>query len=319
MKLKGILVSIFSLLCIIAVPLTAAAYDLPSVNLGFTSFMDGAPPSGPGVYFTEYVQYWTADEFEDEISDFDDNFNSVKDLTAWISISQITYQSDTEVILGGKWGIDVLIPYVSLDLAHITPEPPEDNGSGLGDIWVGPYLQWDPIMGKKGPKFMHRLSLGFMLPTGDYDQNKELNQGSNYFSFNPYWAATYFVTPKWTATTRIYYLWNDKNDEPNRRDVAGGVREVQAGQAIHINFATAYEVMPGKLRLGLNGYYLKQIKESEKDGVKISGKEKIMALGPGMIYSFNKDAHLFLNTYIEREARLRPEGERVTLRFVYHF
>ncbi len=319
MKLKGIVLSIIALF-IIAVPMTGSAYDLPSLNLGFTSFMDGAPPSGPGLYFTEYVQYWTADEFEDGASEPLFPSQIGEDLTAWISLSQITYQSDTEVMLGGKFGIDVLLPYVSLDLSYKTPGPLADNGTGIGDIWVGPYLQWDPIMGENGPKFMHRFSLGFIIPTGDYEVDKELNQGSNFFSFNPYWAATYFVTPKWTATTRIYYLWNGKNDDPNRYAVANGVTEVQAGQAIHINFASSYEVIQGKLRLGINGYYLRQIKETEYNGVDQAGsKEKIMAIGPGMLFSFNKDAHLFLNTYIERESKSRPEGERVTLRFVYHF
>lgn len=323
MKRKFAMVHICSLFTGLMMTTTPQAYDLPAVNLGFTSFLDGAPPAGPGFYFSQYLQYWNADKFADK--DGGKAFPSFADeeLSAWISLSQFIYQSDDELLFGGKWGIDVLIPFVSLDLDYGVSNTfgfPEDNGGGLGDILIGPYLQWDPIMGENGPIFMHRLEFQMIFPTGKYDQDRELNPGSNFFSFNPYWAATLFITPRITASTRFHYLWNAENNKVNRNFAALGADDTQAGQAIHFNLDMAYEILPKQLRVGINSYYLKQISDTQINGNDVeSRREQVFGIGPGAVYHFSQNDHVFFNFYFESFAENRPEGDRINLRYVHHF
>ncbi|MCU0538759.1 MAG: transporter [Desulfobacterales bacterium] len=297
---------------------TACAYDLPAVNLGATSFMDGGPPSGPGLYLSQYFQYYTSNKFTDSKGDKLLPGSANEELDVWVSLTQMIYQSDQALLFGGKWGLNLIVPLVSFDLDYGNNGPyPEDNGAGLGDVNAGVFLQWDPVMGPRGPIFMHRIELTFLLPTGKYDSEKELNPGSNFFSFNPYWSGTLFLTPEWTFSTRIHYLYNFKNNDPNRAFAGAG--DSQAGQAVHLNFATSYGVLPN-LKLGINGYYLKQFTDLEVDGDSVdNSREQVFAIGPGLLWMINKDASLFLNMYVESMAENRPEGERFNLRFVYHF
>jgi hypothetical protein len=295
------------------------SYELPSVNLGLTSFLDGGPPAGPGFYFTQYLQYYTSDRLNDANGNRLLPFFANEDLNVWVSLSQFIYQSNQDILLGGKWGLDLIVPIVGLDFSStLGPAGPRDNGAGIGDIVVGPFLQWDPIMGSSGPIFMHRIEFQMIFPSGKYSSQKELNPGSNFFSFNPYWAGTVFVTPKWTASWRIHYLWNSENDDPNRQFWPAD--NTQAGQAIHLNFATDYEVWEKRLRLGINGYYLKQITDTQLNGHDLAdSREQVFGIGPGALLHITPNSHLFFNLYFETAAENRSEGTRMVLRFVQHF
>ncbi len=293
------------------------AYQLPSVNLGATSFLDGGPPAGPGFYFTEYLQYYYSDKLTDQHGNRLLPSSANENLNVWASLSQFIYQSNQQLLPSARWGLDVIVPVVSIDFNSTLPAP-QDNGTGLGDVLVGPFLQWDPIMGCNGPLFMQRIEAQMICPTGKYSSNRELNPGSNFFSFDPYWAATVFITPKWTASWRIHYLWNAANDNPNRQ--FAGANDTQAGQAFHLNFATDYELWSKRLSAGLNGYYLKQFTDDQVDGRSLSGsREQVLGIGPGLVFHCSQNTHFFLNLYIETQAENRPEGIRLNMRYVQHF
>jgi hypothetical protein len=306
-----------------AVGAAQSPQPLPSVNLGFTSFLDGGPPAGPGFYFQQYVQYFYANEFKDV------NGNEVPlldDLHALASLSQGIYQSDQSIpLLGGKWGIDVILPFVYLNVDPAPGSPLNANKVGLGDLLIGPFIQWGPIMGKKGPIFMHRIELQNLVPVGDYDDDKVLNAGSNFYSFNPYWAATLFMMPRWKFTWRLHYLWNAENDRPLKRLFGPPGSPIpddtKAGQAIHLNFASSFELLPKRLHVGVNGYYLKQITNTKVDGNNLHGtREQVLGIGPGAVWHFSPNDHLFANTYFEVATKNRPEGRiRLNLRWTHHF
>lgn len=318
--MKRLRCTIIILTALLVTGKTAFAYDLPPVNLGFTSFLDGAPPAGPGLYLTQYFQYFSSDTLE--------NGPPKHQVDVLIGATQLFYQSKKEGPWGSKLGMDAILFYAGFDVTPAASPFIQENSAGIGDILLGPYLQWDPVMRENGPKFMHRIEFQMILPVGKYSDQYELNPGSNVFSFNPYWAATYFITPRWTTSWRLHYLWNGKNSDPSigtrgavkfqRPDLE--VDEIQAGQAVHLNFASGYEIIPNQFRAGLNGYYLKQVSDTRVDGQKVSGRrEKVFAIGPGAVWHFNQNTHLFLNLYFETSAENRPKGDRWNLRFVHHF
>ena len=308
--MKHRLLSVAALAALLSTAVSSSAYDQPAVNLGFTSFLDGIPPAGPGLYAAQYVQYYHAGHLPDL------PFPGDPELDAVISLTQVLIQHPAPVLGGANIGLDLILPAAAFDLdADGTPLTAQD---GLGDLLIGPYIQW-VIMGQQGPVFAHRIELQTILPTGDYDKTRSINPGANVVSLNPYYAATWFLSPKWTLSGRLHYLWNDENNAPNTPPDAG-IADTQAGQAIHANFAAAYEVLEKRLRVGLNGYAFRQITDSQANGDDTGGeKEQVFAIGPGALWSFNQDNHLFANAYVEFDAQNRPEGQRLNLRFVHHF
>ncbi|MBA2651350.1 MAG: transporter [Tatlockia sp.] len=316
MKRNRLLAGFFSFFCILA-PSAALAYDQPFVNLGFTSFLDGGPPSGPGVYFQNYLQYYTSDLFADGKGNplpF-----PLNKLRATADIWQLIYLSKKK-IFGGSLAVSGILPTVLQ--ARVDDGLPKEvlkSTTGIGDLTIGPALQFDPIMRKNGkdPLFVQRLELDVIAPTGKYDSDFAIMPSSNFWSINPYWAATLWMTPKWALSTRIHYLWNARNRDPNI-SFGSEIGSTQAGQAVFANIATDY-ALKEKLHVGINSYVFDQFTDTRVDGVPVKGRrEKIWSIGPGMVYTITKNQFLFLNVYFEKGARNRSQGTSTILRYVLH-
>lgn len=300
---------------------TALAYDQPlTVNLGATSFLDGGLPNGPGWYWESYNQFYNTHRFND--NEGHKLPLPRQSFHAFANLNQVLYISPHK-FLGVHWGFDILLPLlVAEDIDDGLHHRVLDATTGVGDLLIGPLWQFDPIMSEEGekgrPLFVQRFEIDFFLPVGKYRRSIPITPGANFWSFNPYWAATIWPHAKWSISWRLHYLWNGKNHDP-KLAFGPDVSWTQAGQVVHANFASSVEVLK-KLRLGINGYFFVQFTDTKVDGHNVKGRrERVWAIGPGLMYSFSLNNVLLINLYFEQHARNRPQGTSLFLRYVYHF
>jgi len=296
----------------------ASAFDQPLLNFGLTGVLDGAVP-GPGTYFFEYIQIYQSDEFKDENGS--DISGSPRNGFV-LAMNQLAHISKTTV-LGGNLGIDFLLPIGSLTAGGTfgTGGPPISANPGpIGDLIVGPFIQWFPhkLLGRP---FLHRFELDIFLPTGHYDKKYTINPGANIWTIEPYYAFTWFLTPQLSTSWRIHYTYNTKNDDPWEvlQAAPSNITEIKPGQVFHFNYSLEYEVVKN-LRVGATGYYLKQLTDTQFNGSDVSGrKEQVFAIGPVVHWITKSGFVLALKTALESSVENRPQGNRTTFRMIYKF
>ncbi len=291
----------------------ALAFNQPPLNLGLTDILDGALP-GPGTYFTEYIQAYQGRDFKNGNGD---SIAGDPRVATVLSMNQFVHVYKHR-ILGGHLGADVLLPVVSIGASGTLGSPGPDvsaNPAVFGDLVVGPFLQWfdTKLLGRP---FLQRIELDFILPTGQYDSEYVLNPGSNLWTIEPYYAFTWFLTPKFSTSWRIHYAYSTKNDNPFH---LLGVDEVQPGQAFHFNYSFEYEIVKD-FRGAVAGYYLKQVTDDKVNGASAAdSKEQVFGIGPAVHWIFSPNFSMGLKTQFETSVENRPKGNRTTLRMTYKF
>jgi hypothetical protein len=331
------------------------------INLGGTSFFDGFGRDSGGFTLIEYFDWATSRRFNglrpivdstgNIIAEGDGSgpspFVNKPEFDALMLLNQVIYTipgaifGDTAFV-----GIDFLVPVVLFitDFGGPPPGPAvqlKNNGIGFGDITFGPMLQFRPVIVDGRPLFSNRIEFDIVAPTGDYDPDKDFNQGSNFVSFIPYWAGTVLPLPYIEISARLHYLYNFKNYRPSISDrfynlqSPPKLKSAQAGQAGWINFAASLGLFPHlihvdtELNVGVNGFFFYQFnldKWEYEDGTSDrgvlfmdTGKALVFAIGPGVMWKAGKHDKLFANLYFEPIVEHKAVCTVTNLRWVHGF
>lgn len=294
------LVLVVALSALVVPCLCVGQAQLPTVNLGETNFEDGF--AFPGLFVEEFPESYAASGL------WDGHGNRLPGRSHLIAESTTTHVAwiTKKRVLGGWFAAEVLQPLADLDVR--LGDGSSSRVRGFGDTTFGPGVQWAPKKIGNGI-FVHRFVLDVTVPTGTYSNKRAVNIGNHFVSLDPYYALTY-ERKKIEFSARFHYLWNSANNDPF---TGFHIRSIQPGQALHINYATSYEVRKN-LRLGFNGYWLQQTTDHRINDIAVShSKERTIGLGPG-IQLGGQGFWFRMNAYLETDVRNRPSGVKVTLR-----
>jgi len=277
----------------------AQAQQLPAVNLGDTSFLDGI--SYPG----SMVELIGQGQHDDKtLSSTGQQLPGITDVNSGALLLHIAWIAPHPRIFGAWYGAEIVLTDAYVDTGG------HGIGHGLGDTTFSPFiLQW-PKHSLFGMPIFQRVDFDFNAPLGQYSPRRPINMGNNAWALNPYYVATLFPAKRIETSVRAYYLWNSVNHAP---PVATGYTSTQAGQAIHLNATASYEIFK-HVYVGANGYYLKQLTDARANGLALpNSRQQIGAVGPGAVINHGK-WYLYINGYHEIGAENMSAGNKLVLR-----
>jgi hypothetical protein len=261
---------------------------------GAENYMVGViPPTGFAGLL--YGMHYSSDRLNDSNGDRVNIPNFKVEATG--IVPRFVWVSDNK-ILGGNFILDSLVP-----LVHLKATAGNENvsESGIGDIMIGTALGYH-----HSPNLHSALALDFYLPTGDYDQNKIANIGTNRLTIEPAYAVTY-INDKFNADIRVGYLYNGKNDDTN----------YESGDEFHFDYALGLNHK--NITYGISGYYQKQIKNDRLNNFELNNsKTEGLSIGPSFKYQYQ---NWFITAKYEKEimSKNRTEGDAFWIKTVLQF
>jgi len=301
----------------------ASGGGTPYANGAEGFFCGLVPPKG--LYLKNYVLVYKAQSMKDNSGDEVPAFDRA---VVWADIIRIIWITDKK-ILGASYGTQLFIPYVDKDIRFNVPVGPKNKrhytDRGIPCIIYTPYILGYHLLNNR---FHCLFATDIYIPVGSQEDENMANVETNYWTIEPLWAFTFFITKRWDVSSKLMYSFNtEQQDCPT---VYGINVDRTPGQEFHLDYTSSYGITES-LRIGVTGYYYKQTTDDDYDLRKSipapirqllkadeSHKGQAFAIGPGVWYH-RKNLFLSIRAQFEMAVKNRPDGKNFWAMFIYRF
>lgn len=259
--------------------------------IGVEGLKGGTLPP-PGVYLRDYNLFYFSDRLNDRYGDeVPMSFEAFGYANA-IRPIWITKWS----LLGGSYGMDVLVPLIYKDLKA---GGMSDSQFNLGDIFVEPItLSWHWARADLG------VGYGFWAPTGDFSTTQMANTGQGFWGHMFTLGGTVYAdaAKTWAVSALARYEINHENDD----------LKITPGNALSFEWSLS-KTLCKFYDVGLVGYWQQQTTKDSGTGAS-SALDSVVAIGPEINVLCPK-LKLFTSLRYNHElvSQDRPQGHTVTL------
>ncbi len=291
---------------------------------GAESFFAGAAPP-PGIHLVNYLYYYNADELKNAKGH---DSGLLNDASVYAEVLRLIWISNYQ-LLGANYGQHLFLLATDRILDFNAPVGP--RGKRHYSSVDTPYLIYDPFI-LTWHLLEGRLHMVFgtdiYVPFSNESERNLTAMGRNFWTIEPVLAATWLPTKELELSAKFMYDFNTRQD--NYISGAPVSFDRTPGGEFHVDFNASYAILP-ELRLGMSGYYYRQVKNDDFHGLNrfpvplqdalknMEGDQsQVWALGPGIWYQY-QNMMFTLRSQWEFETKNKPEGQNVWCTFVYSF
>jgi len=147
------------------------------------------------------------------------------------------------------------------------------------------------------------------VPLGHFSAQNLANSTYNVYGYNQEFAVTWLASPRLEISAAANLTFNGANPDTGYK--AGAITDVD----FNIDYAP-FEKMPN-LQFGINGYYAQQIQNDSQNGATVGTGNRLrkLAIGPQIVYYFNRTTAVALKWQNEVVARNTTKGNRIWVEF----